>query len=654
MAKVRSDKSSQTLSKSFWSRDKNVGYVLGGIAFLLYIQTLGFDYALDDRAVLFANKFVMDGFGGFGKILTTFYWAGFWESNAGLFRPVSLLLFATEWQMFGNNPGVFHFVHTVLYALVSMQLFLFLRSLFKGQSITLPFLATLIWIALPIHTEVAANLKSADEILSLLFSLLAFRQLLAWKDKGETKSLAFSCGFFFLALLSKEGAALMLPIALLLLYMFRGMSVKELIRPGVFLLSVSLVWFAYHSWVISNAPSEMIKYDYHNNALLSSDSFIERFGTAVAIQSHYWMKMIVGYPLSYNYSFNEIPVNGFADVWAIVSLIGMVGGIVWSVMNMKKNPIPAFGILFYFISFALTSNMFYLIGETMGDRLTFVPSLGFAILLGWGISKLLGGLDAIGFHQKALTAGVAICIVWSVLTFARSKAWAYESVLFTEDVAHAEGSARVHYNYGVLLLGYAQSETDPIKKQQILTEANTEFTTAFSIDSLDLQSCFNLGVVEYRRMNYDQSVFWSRKVLQIMPEYSDVYVNLADAYVLKEEFDSAGRYYNLALTKVGRTSTLLIKLGNVAFGSKDTVTAIKWFDEATIVDSTSIEAWTKVANVYGMHRDFAESNRAFAKIAGLAPSDPQPYKMMYTNYQMLGDSANMKLAAQEYYKRGGK
>lgn len=102
----------------------------------------------------------MVGFGGFGKILTTFYWDGSSEPYAGLFRLVSLLLFAAEWQMFENNPGIVHFVNTVLYALVSVQLFLFLGSLFKGQSTTLPFLATLIWIVIPIHTQVAEKLRA--------------------------------------------------------------------------------------------------------------------------------------------------------------------------------------------------------------------------------------------------------------------------------------------------------------------------------------------------------------------------------------------------------------------------------------------------------------------------------------------------------------
>jgi len=53
-------------------------------AFLLYANTLGHSYALDDVAVIHQNKYTMEGFAGIPKMLTTFYWAGYWGSNAGL------------------------------------------------------------------------------------------------------------------------------------------------------------------------------------------------------------------------------------------------------------------------------------------------------------------------------------------------------------------------------------------------------------------------------------------------------------------------------------------------------------------------------------------------------------------------------------------
>src|ERR1044071_5511236 len=184
MAKVKTkEKAELTHSKPFWSQDRTIAWALGGFAFLLYAQTIGFGYALDDVAVLKSNDFVHAGFRGFKDILTSFYWHGnasFADANSGLFRPLSLLLFATEWQLFHDKPGVFHFVHIMLYAVAAMQLYLFLRDLFGKTGSQLAIFATLFWIVLPVHTEVVANLKSADEILSLLFSLLMMRWLLKW------------------------------------------------------------------------------------------------------------------------------------------------------------------------------------------------------------------------------------------------------------------------------------------------------------------------------------------------------------------------------------------------------------------------------------------------------------------------------------------
>ncbi len=652
-AKAKADRPITTLKKNFWADDRKIGYLLGAFAFLLYIQTVGFDYALDDRAVLFANEFVKEGFSGFGKILTTFYWDGFWDDNAGLFRPVSLLLFATEWQIRPDSPGFYHFVHVVLLSLLCVQLYRFLRELFKDYSVTLAFLATLIWMVMPVHTEVGANLKSADEILSLLFSVLGFRALLKWKDKNTTSSLYFSALFFFLALLSKEGAALMLPIALLMLMQFRGMTVKELIKPGAILLGVSLIWFAYHRAVILSAPSSKVTYDYHHNALLAADGWLTQVGTAIGIQGRYIAKMIIGYPLSYNYSFNEIPVNGFADAWAIVALLLLGGGLAWAILNFRRNPVPSFGILFYLIAFALTSNIFFIIGETMGDRLAFVPSLGFAIFVAWLILKLTKGLDVSGFHLKAISASAILILIWTGLTLNRSRAWAYESVLFTIDVDHAPNSARVHYNYGVLLMGNAQSETVEVNRNQLLNMAYAEFTTAFAIDSMDIQSCVNLGVVEYRRKNYRESVKWSLRTIQIFPGYTGSHENIGDAYMMTLQYDSAGFYYRELMKATDTTAPILIKFGNSRFGAKDTADAIRAYEFAGQVDSTSIEAWNKLGNLAGMSGDYAKSNEAFEHLARLNPSDLTPWKMLYTNYQAMGDSVGAANAAKEYYKRGG-
>ncbi|MCK5029515.1 MAG: hypothetical protein KAR57_07770, partial [Bacteroidales bacterium] len=73
---------------------------------------------------------------------------------------------------------VSHFLNVLLYALTALVLFILLERLFSNHKSdkwywSLPFVASLLFLAHPIHTEVVANIKGRDEILSLLGVLLA-------------------------------------------------------------------------------------------------------------------------------------------------------------------------------------------------------------------------------------------------------------------------------------------------------------------------------------------------------------------------------------------------------------------------------------------------------------------------------------------------
>src|ERR1041385_9076182 len=147
MAKAKS-KQASLVKPPFWQDDRKMGWLCAGFAFLLYLQTLGFDYALDDVAVTYGNDFVKAGFSGIGKIFHTFFWAGypnFASANSGLFRPISLMLFAIEWQFFPKSPHVYHFVNLALFAVCVYQLYRLLRELLGKDALMLSIITTLIW-----------------------------------------------------------------------------------------------------------------------------------------------------------------------------------------------------------------------------------------------------------------------------------------------------------------------------------------------------------------------------------------------------------------------------------------------------------------------------------------------------------------------------
>ncbi len=655
----------QALTKvPFWQDDRKVAWVFFGFAFLLYAQTIGFDYALDDIAVTWGNDFVKDGFGGIGKILKTFYWAGFPNfatANSGLFRPLSLILFAVEWQIIPKSPHFYHFVNLVLFATCVFHLYRLLRELLGKDALMLAIMTTLIWVALPVHVEVNANIKSADEILCFLFFVLAFRKLLQWDKRKKISSLIISTVLVLLALLSKESAVLFIPLMFLALIIFRNVTVRQLLFPAAIFGVMALAWLGWHYWVISTAGYETITYDYRNNALLSSSSTIDRIGTAIGMQSRYWVKMLVGYPLSYNYSYNEIPVDGFSSVWAWMSLIGIstAGFFAWK--NFRTVPVVSFAILFYFITFALTCNIFYLIGETFAERLVFVPSLGFALLLSWIILKMTKGVEGKGLHAPAMYVLICLALVYSIRTYARSGSWAYESYLFTDDVKNAPNSARVHENYGILLLGNADKTKDEIQKKKLNEQAYVEFLTAQTIDSLDFQAALLLAQLNFKNGDYASSVFWANKNIHIFRSYyklnpndKTVFALLGNSYINTGKYDSAFVALNEGAGLWPQDEIFQIDIGNAYFAKHDTANALLHYENAVALNPKSVDSYDKLGNVAGMHREYERSTKAFMALAQLTPGDPKPYFMIRTNYLMLGDTTTALKYYQEYLNRGGK
>src|SRR5439155_22255608 len=93
-----------------------------------------------------------------------------------------------------------------------------LREHILPESPYTAFVASVIFLAHPLHTEVIANVKSRDEILSFLFIVLTFIALCRSRQTKRSSHLASGLFSYFLALLSKEYAVSL--IALIPLFLF--------------------------------------------------------------------------------------------------------------------------------------------------------------------------------------------------------------------------------------------------------------------------------------------------------------------------------------------------------------------------------------------------------------------------------------------------
>ncbi|MGE0636396.1 MAG: tetratricopeptide repeat protein [Bacteroidia bacterium] len=196
---------------------------------------------MDDELVTISHRLTSKGISAIPKIFTSYYY----EDEMGYkyeYRPVTLTTFAIEHQFFGEKPFVSHLINLLLYFICCCLFIVVLKQLFVGFNEIFILLTILIFIVHPLHTEAIASIKNRDEILALIFALLALYQSILFSIKGEIWRILLSVFFLILGLLSKSSSASFLVIIPSTSVLTHKIDFK---RTGILLFSVSIVLLVY-------------------------------------------------------------------------------------------------------------------------------------------------------------------------------------------------------------------------------------------------------------------------------------------------------------------------------------------------------------------------------------------------------------------------
>lgn len=603
--------------------DKYIPAFLFICAVLLYANTLTFGFVLDDVAVITKNKFVQHGISGIPDILTTFYWQGYWEQNTGLYRPLSLISFAVEWEISPDNPFIHHLSNIILYALSITVLYRLLLKLLHKYTPLLSAATCLVFAMHPLHTEVVSNIKSKDEILCFLFFALMANDVLRHKKMTWIGTM-----YFFLALLSKESAVMFLPAIFLMLLMFTEANAKTISKQLIPAVIVTGIWTTARFFILKNAPAH-IPYTYADNSLLACDNILSQKLTAITILGKYLLQFILPLQFSYDYSFNQIPCATFSDanLWMALAIIMLL--IIVAIKTFSTKPAISFGILFFFLTILPVSNLLFNIGTTKADRLMFTPILGLLIALMYFVFHLTSQLTKATLSSKPAVIATTIAVLCFALSFERSTAWASNYNLFTTDINNAPNSGRVNYNYGTLLLNSGPDTADFSKALQYLETANT-------IDSNDYNTVCNLGVAYYKNQRYDDAIRSLRKAAAMNSKNGSTYLNLADVYFTTQIWDSAAKYYTTAIDLNARNAQTHNKAGTAFFNRSQYVNAVKMFEAGLKLYPDNSEMLINYGNALAMLKNYTSALSAFEKAYTQDRKQTKALYFMGLTYQHIG------------------
>jgi protein O-mannosyl-transferase len=508
------------------------------IGLICFGNTFYNEYALDDDVIIIKNQFVQQGVKGIPAImssdaLASFYnqYGGEQQLSGGRYRPLSIVTFAIEQQFLDTtieadaqlltgkktvHPSAKitherHGVNVVLYILSVLLLLYFLRNfIFKEQPL-IPFIACLLFLIHPIHTEVVANIKSRDEIFSFLFFMLTFIQAFRYYETKHKKDLYWALFFYLLAFLSKEYAITILVLLPMLFYIVKKDSLSKSIARVIPFLAVAVGYIILRSLIIGTG-SNTENQDLLNNPFLYATN-IERLATKIEILDRYLWLLIHPTVLSSDYSYNTIPYVDFSNGMVWLSLVILIGMVVAAIVLFRKRNILSFALAFYLLHLFLVSNLVFDLGATMGERLIYHSSLGFVLIIAIGINCLLQKINQPVVKQTILVAGCLAIVYWCAANDIRRNAqWKNNATLYMTDVKAVPNSVFSNGNAGEAMINASEKAKSRAIQLQML----------------------------------DSAIFYLKRALAIHDKFVNGYLNLGYAYVLKGDYDKAKENWDIA------------------------------------------------------------------------------------------------------------
>jgi hypothetical protein len=513
---------------------------------LLYSNTARHSYVLDDFSVIADNRITKGGSDSVTTIFKTGYRDGNFTAQDKLYRPFTKAMFAVEYEQSGGKPGLMHVINIISYGLLCGFVFLLLMRLLPGQYY-LVLITSLLFTFHPIHTEVVANIKSRDEIMALFFLALSLWFAKSYADSLKVKWIIPTALFYFLALLTKESAITYVALLPLTLYFFSKIPLKKNGLITFCMVMITGIYLYIHQSVIGSIGLSSIPVP--DNSLMESKSFLVQRMTAIEILGHYLRLLVFPHPLSSDYSFKTIPlVTSAGNIGFLLALILHAGALVYAIINLKKKTIASYAILFYLITISIVSNIFLLIGTNMAERLVFIPSLGFCLLVAFLLVKLLK-LEKINpenipavFTKKAVLWVVLLplLVLAGIKTHNRNKDWRTISTLFNHDLKTVPNSVHMlYYHAGMITNADSLSIQTDEQRMKTLKLAEKEMLKAVELYEPFLDGHALLGKIYQRLGDYDNGIKHYKRFLQQNDKNPVVYNNYGTCFGFKGDLKNA-------------------------------------------------------------------------------------------------------------------
>ncbi|MBC2732974.1 MAG: tetratricopeptide repeat protein [Desulfobacteraceae bacterium] len=465
-----------------------------------------------------------------------------------LSRPVANLSFALNWYLHGANVAGFHLINLIIHIFNTWLLYSFIVLLgatpgfpdrHRAHIHAIALGASLLWALNPIQTQAVTYIVQRMASLTTFFymvALIAYLKLrlslpVRWKIMW-----GIGVGIAFILALGTKGNAATVPLAIVLMeWLFFSEKSEPYINRrlgGVFIagsiftvISVAIYFY----WSDRNLVHILAR-----SYEMRPFSLAERAFTQPRVLLFYLSLIFYPIPQRLSLEHDFAVSTSMLNPWTTLPAFLIVGILIGTgLLLVRKQPLVAFAILFFFLNHAIESSIFPL--EMVFEHRNYLSSIFIFLPFAAGFIDLKNLLKSRSRNLVLLLQIFPFLIIVLLVagTYTRNQDWQSEASLWNDTHRKAPGRARPVFNLAKDLERRGRYE------QAIILYKNSMSLQPPRRKHFDIMALTNIGTIYFKKKDYDSAIAHYEKALAILPETAKSRYNLAVAYTEIGQFERA-------------------------------------------------------------------------------------------------------------------
>lgn len=479
-------------------------------AFLVILLLLVFSGVFNNTFVIYDDpEYVTENANVLGGVTWNALKWSFTSFHNANWHPLTWFSHILDVQFYGLNPTGHHVTNLLLHIATTVLLFVVLNKM--TGALWRSFATAVLFGIHPLHVESVAWIAERKDVLSGLLFMLTLWAYGGYASRPGVGRYLLVMVFFACGLMAKP-MLVTLPLVLLLLdywplqrTMYSPVSEPSKHHSLLLVLLCEKIPFFVLS-ILSSIVTFLSQQRGGATPLLENAFHWANISNGLLSYTSYCLKLL--WPQGLAVFYPRVDSNVYHVTLAVVAIVTLS---ISAVLVRKNYPFVCVGWFWFVCTLAPVIGFIRIGSSAMSDRYTYIPSIGFFIVICW-----LAGTIASrqGVYTKVMVAAslFVVVVILSVLTVKQIRYWNNSFSLFEHALDVTNGNWLANGNLAAAYLVCANNDLS-LNLTHYLCSKNGGVS-----DATKRFNCLN------------KSIEASRAALQIKPDYSTAYFNLGVAY----------------------------------------------------------------------------------------------------------------------------